>query len=1415
MATAREGNPYEGGGLGAGGKFRKRPFRRNQTTPYDRPPSVLRNPSTNRKYGWFSKLVDPAQRLITTGAHMLFSSVFRKRLPAPPPSTSTSPPNPLPSEAEHEVRDNEQEAAAIATNDTSVKQQGVVGESDNQMNCSERGGFTDLEKLLKQKTFTRSEIDHLTALLHSKTLESPVTEEEKRTEVVTSDLILSHEQKEGYPNSPALKNGIENRLVSTPFVTSSVIDKDVGSPAEVAKAYMGSRPSTVSPSKLNSQSLSLSEDPFLLSSQHGPQKSPITSIVPRPTSHDKLQENGFVTPRSQGRSVIYSMARTPYARVYPTSTPKGVRLPVEGGSSSSAQFTLDHDFSGSKKTALKRRSSVLDNDIGSLGHMRRIRQKSNLITARGLSASVSESPLSIIKGGVCVDPAQPPSSSIMRKPFLSIEAKHSDKKLSSENMNATIPSTSVPHTSSKSSEMASKILQQLDKLLSPKEKSSELKLPTDKDNSPAKLSPSMLRGQALRSMETVDSSKFLDHVIDNSDGMRENLSADTKKLTSPKKIEHGPLKCVAPISLGPVIDADASVPRQSVDSSMVKPVSLPPQKSRAFRMSAHEEYLDLDDDVYPNGSASSLSSEKQTIDSTIVAKKSVATETVAKEGPTASLVAVSFKSPRVDDQTPNGTTGNGSIIGEKVGLSNSTTLSSPALTFKSDGATESIFGSGKSTSLNGSATAPPFFNFGSKVASSTEVTTIEAPPKESRKPSSLFSFGDKIVSSKESVADAPTHNSGANKNFDQGQQMRTPLSSVGAESASMKFGAASDSKLGNSVSSIVTGATESMPTFPASDNADAKTNVNSGFFPQSSEPAVIPAASTSSSTSATSIFSFGQSSNQNNGPPASETSSSTSFPTSVSNNFTSQNIFSSSSLGPNSSNVATAASSSISMTTSIPTVTFASSTNSASSSVAASSQTPSFFKFGSSPNLTTGLPVSSSSKQDTLSGTLGSSTFSSSSAVAGATGNSFFGLSSPAMTTVNSQSHGSLFGLSTSRLGAQGSATSVFATSQNQSIPFGSSASSPLFGLSGNTSFSSGSSISPSSSVTDAFSSGSSTGLSTSASPSTANVGSSISGATPSLFGASSWQADKSPFNPSSSAGFPFGASSASVSSSSSSSSGFSFGASSASVSSNSLSSGFPFAASSGSVLSTSSSPMFGSSTVSVAPTASTPMFGSSTVSVAPTASTPMFGSFTSVASTTSTPMFGSSTASVSATTSTPMFGSSAASVASTTSTPMFGSSTIASTTSTPIFGGSSLSASSSPIFSFTSAGMATSRQPVFGNPNPVFSFGSAANNDQMSMEDSMAEDPIQSASPLGPATPAFGQQSALPQSNFVFGALPPSGASPFQFGTQQNIASQSSSPFQASGSLEINGAGSFSLGAGDKSGRKYVKINKNRQRRK
>ncbi|MBA0845413.1 hypothetical protein Goarm_005789 [Gossypium armourianum] len=161
-----------------------------------------------------------------------------------------------------------------------------------------------------------------------------------------------------------------------------------------------------------------------------------------------------------------------------------------------------------------------------------------------------------------------------------------------------------------------------------------------------------------------------------------------------------------------------------------------------------------------------------------------------------------------------------------------------------------------------------------------------------------------------------------------------------------------------------------------------------------------------------------------------------------------------------------------------------------------------------------------------------------------------------------------------------------------------------------------------------------------------------------------------------------------------------------------------------------------------------------------------------------------------------------------------FGSSTSVSAPSgaSTIFG-SSTGASSSSIFSFTSAAAATPSQPVFGNTSPGLVFGSApsSNNDQM--EDSMAEDTVQAS----PAVVTFSQQPiSQPASGFVFGASNPPAAGSVPFGTQPSMAApQNPSPFPASGSLEFVGGGSFSLGTGgsDKSARKIVKVRKQRKK--
>lgn len=58
--------------------------------------------------------------------------------------------------------------------------------------------------------------------MRSRTVDASIREEEKQAEVAPLEPLLSCEQKEDYPKTPVLENGMENRLVLTPYDTSSV-----------------------------------------------------------------------------------------------------------------------------------------------------------------------------------------------------------------------------------------------------------------------------------------------------------------------------------------------------------------------------------------------------------------------------------------------------------------------------------------------------------------------------------------------------------------------------------------------------------------------------------------------------------------------------------------------------------------------------------------------------------------------------------------------------------------------------------------------------------------------------------------------------------------------------------------------------------------------------------------------------------------------------------------------------------------------------------------------------------------------------------------------------------------------------------------------------------------------------------------
>ncbi|XP_038884355.1 nuclear pore complex protein NUP1-like isoform X3 [Benincasa hispida] len=1300
MATEREEVRYEGG---RGGKFQKRPIRRSHTTPYDRPPTALRNSAGK---GWLSKLVDPAQKLITSSAHRLFSSVFRKRLPPPPPSL------PLSREANDEMENRNQEEVAA---DPPVTQEGTNVDFVPSINSNNTHGVSDLEKILKEKTFTRFEIDRLTELLKSRVADVPSGVESGKLEQVPSTPVISYGKQEGCPKFPAQsQDGVSPHMVSTHVV----LDEDVASPAEIAKAYMGSRPPKATPLSMASHSQKFG-DGFSLGN---PSKSPTLSLMPRSPGNFDV-ENGFVTPRSRGRSALYSMARMPYSRVRATPSIKNSVATTDAyrATSSSSQSAWGQGrLLGSEQGALKRRNSVLDDEMGSVGPIRRIRHKSNHLFPKGLSLPSSST--SIPVSGIGSETSQHlqstkvhPFSSTGGKGLYSSETKRNLSKMSAESENDMIPSSSFPQIPLRSSEMASKILEQLDKLTPPKEKSSELKLLSVRNNSPSKLSPSMLHGPALRSLEDVDSAKYLENV----EGIRSNDACDLTSKKNDKFEESSPLKFKVPndksISTGNGVGS--SVPKETVSGSgqQVSFVGPSLQTKCAFQMSAHEDFVDMDEEGYSNGPVADISIERQEkVNSLVAVSKPNNTEAITVDKPQASIEA---KPPTVSAMNKINDQGKSDVpvTTEKSPIFSFPTTSSPSITANVIGpesnmrpekiassevpkaATTPIFGFGeKFPSQKEAVSFAPTFAFVNKITTSTNeqnaipVVTSEGnvQPTQQASAPTTFKFGDKAT------FPIPANAATENGNKNEGSPLfASPL--VNEKEGAKEGGSASVFKAESSSSSFNC----SIPSFGVpkesmSEKAGDKSS-SAGFAVGTSGSLFSSSVSTSISTPTSGLFSFSSpstNSNLNNGSLVSTTPSFPTPATTFSNNITNQN----SSIKPSFN--AAASNSEPVTTTSLPT-----------SSLMPSFSAAPISKFGSSSVPSTSAPalsapsgvgsIESKTKQETTFGNLSGIPPSDLSAVkVSSTGSSVFqfGAASTPSDSNKRPANSTFTPSNVPTFGASFSPVSSGLASSTQSTPvlqFNSSSTS--FGLTGNTGLASGSSLFGSSApASNLFASGPTFGLASSSS-SVNNSVSSSAGTSSSFF---NWQPSSTP---SFSTGF-----------SSTPTGGFSFGLSSSSAASNSA----------------------------------------------------------------------------------------------------------------PVLFGSSSTGSLTPsMFSFTSAATATTSQPAFGNSNHGFTFGSTppANNDQANMEDSMAEDTVQTVtSPM----PSFGQQPLTPppSSGFVFGSTaPPLGASPFQFGgSQQNVPTPQNnpSPFQASGSLDFNASagGSFSLGAGggDKSNRKFVKV-KSKSRKK
>ncbi|CAL9210408.1 unnamed protein product, partial [Musa hybrid cultivar] len=427
---------YEGG---IGGKIRRRPLRRAAATPYDRPPTPARGlvvrPS---EPGWLSKLVDPASRLITSSASKLFSCVLRKRLPAPSVDGALG----------EEGFQSGQEGAEAAFVELSAElQENKADCENNATNNSDSNKVMEFEQLIKQKTFTRK-FEHLTGILHSRTLDSDLPKPDKKLVEMTVPLPAKD-----------IESSRPHEDITTP-ANVQAIDDQTASPVELAKAYMGSKFPSVSPSSLRWHRRHIFQEHKTVPCNSTYATKPFDLKGPRSVVRfsGSAEIPDSVTPTSHDISAMYGMSCSPYY--------KGEGSSKKGNAGLLPFQTPETTRQLGGRQALKRRSSVLDDDFGSYGSIRRIRQKVATMTP---SKKVRHLFLS---GNRCLVPSTPFKKDVQDDSSLNQEPNCLDQQQGGNRISDSAVASVLPQ----SKQIENKIFQQLDKLVPlSKEKSPKIK----------------------------------------------------------------------------------------------------------------------------------------------------------------------------------------------------------------------------------------------------------------------------------------------------------------------------------------------------------------------------------------------------------------------------------------------------------------------------------------------------------------------------------------------------------------------------------------------------------------------------------------------------------------------------------------------------------------------------------------------------------------------------------------------------------------------------------------------------------------------------------------------------------------------------------------------------------------------------
>ncbi|KAJ0089752.1 hypothetical protein Patl1_12693 [Pistacia atlantica] len=224
-------------------------------TPYDRP-ALSPNP-TPQNPNWLSKFIYSPTRLIATGAGKLLSSVFTGESSASSSSSSEDDSDDSDNEISSQTTDSIKKKRALEVIQHPSEPQYIVEKSETKYL---------IERLIMQVTFSREEFNRLKSIIKSRVVDSPIfgDAEDRRLSDLSDRTAVNDVDMPDLCNAAVLEakkwleekklgsNSKSDLELGTCTLNSAMLphgsDGEAGSPVDVAKSYMRTRPPWTSPS---------------------------------------------------------------------------------------------------------------------------------------------------------------------------------------------------------------------------------------------------------------------------------------------------------------------------------------------------------------------------------------------------------------------------------------------------------------------------------------------------------------------------------------------------------------------------------------------------------------------------------------------------------------------------------------------------------------------------------------------------------------------------------------------------------------------------------------------------------------------------------------------------------------------------------------------------------------------------------------------------------------------------------------------------------------------------------------------------------------------------------------------------------------------------------------------------------------